>query len=107
MERDGYCRTFDIPANSPLPHGFPDMARYFHVRCAGYSRKQYEGIIYIIRDKIVRLRKMFVHSADDGGQCVLCSGAVRPFTVAVRLANSNGNHKHLTLLLSSVFFPND
>ena len=56
---------------------------------------------------MVRLRKMLVHRAGNGGLCVLSSGAVRPFTMVVRLTNSNGNHKHLTLLLSSDFIPYD
>lgn len=96
MERDGYWYAFDVPANSPMPHRFPDMTGYFNTRSAGHCRKQYGGIIYIIRDEIVRLRKMLSHSPDDGGQCVLCSGAVRPFSVAVRLADGNGNHQYLS-----------
>jgi len=56
---------------------------------------------------MVRLRKMLVHRPDNGGLCVFSSGALRPFMVAVRLTNSNGNHKHLKLLLSSDFIPYD
>lgn len=77
---------------TPLCHIGPDMSCHYHVRCAGYSRKKYGGVIDIIRDEIVRQRKMLVHCPEDGGQCVLCPGAVRPFTVAVRFGNGNGNH---------------
>ncbi|WP_238708039.1 hypothetical protein, partial [Salmonella enterica] len=53
MERVGDCGTFDVPANSLLPHRFPDMTCHCHVRCAGDSRKEYRGVIDIIRDEIV------------------------------------------------------
>ncbi|EEX1006375.1 hypothetical protein D3981_004356 [Escherichia coli] len=80
------------------------MAGYFHFRSAGYSSKQFGGIIYIIRDEIVRQRKMLVHRPDYGGQCVLCPGAVRPFTGAVRFGNSYGYHQYLNSLLIPILF---
>lgn len=53
----------------------------------------------------MRLRKMLVHSPDDGGKCVLRSSVVRPFPESVRLANSYGNHQYLTSMLCSDFIP--
>ena len=102
MERDGYSGTFEVPANSLLPHRFPDMTCHCNIWCAGDSRKEYRGLIDIIRDEIVWQRKMLVHRPDDGGHCVLCPGAVWPFTLSVRLTNRNGNHQYFTLKRNSI-----
>lgn len=40
-------------ANSLLPHRFPDMTCHCNIWCAGDSRKEYRGLIDIIRDEIV------------------------------------------------------
>lgn len=39
MERDGYSGTFDVPANSLLPHRFPDMTCHCNIWCVGDSAK--------------------------------------------------------------------
>ena len=104
MKRDGYSGTFDVPANSPLPHRFPYMACYFYVRSAGNSSKKYGRIIGIIGDEIMRLRKILVHRSDDSDLRILCPGAVRPFTDAVGFGNSYGYHQYLTSLLILIVF---